>query len=369
MRSAGENRWANVSALSGVDFPDDGRAIAITDWDDDGDLDAWTVNRSGPQVRFLQNDLNKNLFVAFRLRGTRCNRDAIGARVQLRLQNSKQTLVKTVRAGDGYLSQSSKALHFGVPADEQVAGGLIRWPSGRIQVFGSVQVGKKYLVVEGQAPAVLQRTQPASQASVKTHTQSNDSADERRVLISVPFAMPQLRFQTADGDDAQVRQNGKHQLINLWASWCEPCQKELAQLAQDTAMLSAAGVEVTAVCVDRLSNENASSDVAREDLTNSRSLGPFEFGYAHPKTVDILQVVNNHVFDIHRSLPLPCSFLLGPNGDLQAIYKGPTTAAQIVSDVKNSNDDPEVRRMHGSHFTGRWSAKPRSARLLSMGTS
>ncbi len=35
-------RFANISGSSGLDFPDDGRALAVTDWDQDGDLDLWT---------------------------------------------------------------------------------------------------------------------------------------------------------------------------------------------------------------------------------------------------------------------------------------------------------------------------------------
>ena len=41
-------RFANVSAVSGLDFPDDGRALAVTDWDGDGDLDLWARNRNAP---------------------------------------------------------------------------------------------------------------------------------------------------------------------------------------------------------------------------------------------------------------------------------------------------------------------------------
>ena len=75
-------RFANISALSGIDFPEDGRALCLTDWDHDGDLDFWISNRTAPQLRFLRNDLaSEHHFVALKLHSRKGNRDAIGARV------------------------------------------------------------------------------------------------------------------------------------------------------------------------------------------------------------------------------------------------------------------------------------------------
>ena len=84
--SMGRQRFANVSGISGLDYPEDGRAMTVCDWDQDGDLDVWFLNRNGPQVRFLRNDVPvDNHFLALRLsgNGTTSNRDAIGARVEV----------------------------------------------------------------------------------------------------------------------------------------------------------------------------------------------------------------------------------------------------------------------------------------------
>ena len=48
--------FANVSAVTGLDFKDDGRAVAVTDWDHDGDLDLWLRNRTGPRLRLMRNE-------------------------------------------------------------------------------------------------------------------------------------------------------------------------------------------------------------------------------------------------------------------------------------------------------------------------
>ena len=113
-----DGRFANLSAGSGLDFPDDGRALAVCDWDQDGDLDLWISNRNAPRLRLLLNEGNRNNhFLSLRLRGngTSVNRDAIGARVEL-IPKAKgpHRLVRSLRGGEGFLAQSSKWLHFGL---------------------------------------------------------------------------------------------------------------------------------------------------------------------------------------------------------------------------------------------------------------
>ena len=43
--------FANISAASGLDMIHDGRAVAMSDWDADGDVDLWIASRTGPRVR------------------------------------------------------------------------------------------------------------------------------------------------------------------------------------------------------------------------------------------------------------------------------------------------------------------------------
>ncbi|MFP6875079.1 MAG: hypothetical protein VCA55_16390, partial [Verrucomicrobiales bacterium] len=83
-----EPLFANISGASGLDVIDDGRSIAVVDWDFDGKLDFWISNRTAPRLRLQHNrSLFPNSFVALKLNGKTCNRDAIGARVELTLVN------------------------------------------------------------------------------------------------------------------------------------------------------------------------------------------------------------------------------------------------------------------------------------------
>ena len=97
-------QFADVSAASGLDFDDDARALALVDWDHDGDLDLWLANRTGPRLRLMINQTvpagqPSNRFVALKLRGTTSNRDAIGARVELLLAPNQKSNIKPLLSG------------------------------------------------------------------------------------------------------------------------------------------------------------------------------------------------------------------------------------------------------------------------------
>ena len=61
--------FADASSVSGLDFDDDGRGLAVTDWNRDGKLDLWFRNRSAPRLRLMLNQAAQGEFVALRLQG------------------------------------------------------------------------------------------------------------------------------------------------------------------------------------------------------------------------------------------------------------------------------------------------------------
>ena len=109
----GGARFADVSAAFGVDFLDDGRAVAPLDWDDDGRVDLLLRNRTAPRLRLLRNVAGSaNGWLALDLAGTRSNRDAIGARVTV--EAGGRRLRQGVYAAQGFLCGTSRRLHFGL---------------------------------------------------------------------------------------------------------------------------------------------------------------------------------------------------------------------------------------------------------------
>jgi hypothetical protein len=80
------------------------------------------------------------------VQGTTSNRDAIGAVV--RLYTGKEVMARQVNPAGGYLSQSSKTVHFGLVDRTKIDRVEIRWSRGRRQVIEHPDINKLHQVVE-----------------------------------------------------------------------------------------------------------------------------------------------------------------------------------------------------------------------------
>ena len=146
----GHGVFQDVAAEVGNDFaqPRVGRGLAFGDFDRDGDLDLLVTTNNGPASLFRNDQRAGNRSVRFHLVGTKSNRDAIGAVIQVFHGGASQT--RMVRSGSSYLSQSEFPVTFGVAKRDLVDRVVISWPSGRTDEFKNVACGKSYECVEGQ---------------------------------------------------------------------------------------------------------------------------------------------------------------------------------------------------------------------------
>jgi len=145
-RNNGDGTFTDVAFVNGADRPEDGRGLSIFDYDRDGQLDLLIRNFRQPAV-LLRNQGRSGHWLQLKLVGVRSNRDAVGARVQIRTETGLQS--RNVTAGSGYLSGSSLVQHFGLGPTARVASVDVDWPSGAHTRLHDVAGDHRYTVIEG----------------------------------------------------------------------------------------------------------------------------------------------------------------------------------------------------------------------------
>ncbi len=138
-RNDGEGHFLDLSATAGPGLLEQrtGRGLAVADLWNDGRLEAVVNNLSDTPSLLVNLSLNRNHWLEVQLSGTRSNRDALGARVEIAgTEDGRERLwVREVRSGSSYNSSSDLRLHFGLGDAPKLRSVLVRWPSGERESF------------------------------------------------------------------------------------------------------------------------------------------------------------------------------------------------------------------------------------------
>lgn len=139
LRNRGGGRFEDTSAKLGPAFLQKsvGRAALVADYDNDGDPD-FAITNNGQPASLLRNDGgNRHAWLAIQLKGTKSNRDGIGARVTLRAGELRW--MDERKGGTSYLGSGDPRLYFGLGGTEQIEELTVRWPSGTVQTLGPLR--------------------------------------------------------------------------------------------------------------------------------------------------------------------------------------------------------------------------------------
>ncbi len=346
---SGDRRFADVSGALGLDHDDDGRAVIPADWDGDGDLDLWLANRTGPRLRFLRNDLREpgSGWLALKLRGVDCNRDAIGARVAVTVGGGRK-VVRSLRAGDGFASQTPKTLHFGLGDAAGVEEVRVFWPGGdpEGEVFSGAGAGAVFSLMQGTGVA---EPVPRRTNAVGGWSPSDPAAPaptrSKRIVLGTPSVIPPLDYIDFAGRARPLAEihGGKALLVILWSKDCSECMAELPALVEGGGALAQAGVRTIALSTDTIGGEGAASDVRAAEAALADMGWGSVAGLAPIRLVRALNIVHEHAVYPEGPLTLPAGFLLDGAGRVAVLYRGAVPVETLVRDASLAlSRDPSV---------------------------
>ena len=131
-------------------------------------------------------------------------------------------------------------------------------------------------------------------------------------MATAPLRLPDLAFEDADGKPKKLSDwRGRTVLVNLWATWCVPCRKEMPALESLQTRLGGLNFEVVAVNIDTRDPEKPKNFLKEANLTR--------LSYFSDQKAKVFQDLKS----IGRALGMPTSVLVDGQGCEIATIAGP----------------------------------------------
>src|SRR5450432_2138542 len=131
-------------------------------------------------------------------------------------------------------------------------------------------------------------------------------------MATTPLLLPDLAFEDADGKPKKLSDwRGRTVLVNLWATWCVPCRKEMPALEGLQTKLGGPNFEVVAVNIDTRDPEKPKNFLKEANLTR--------LGYFSDQKAKVFQDLKA----AGRALGMPTSVLVDGAGCEIGTIAGP----------------------------------------------
>ena len=131
-------------------------------------------------------------------------------------------------------------------------------------------------------------------------------------MATAPLRLPDLAFEDADGKPRKLSEwRGRTVLVNLWATWCVPCRKEMPALDSLQTKLGGRDFEVVAVNIDTRDPEKPKNFLKDANLTR--------LDYFSDQKAKVFQDLKA----VGRALGMPTSVLVDGAGCEIATVAGP----------------------------------------------
>jgi len=132
------------------------------------------------------------------------------------------------------------------------------------------------------------------------------------VVASRPLQLPDLAFRDANGGERHLAEwHGRTVLLNLWATWCVPCRKEMPALDELQGKLGGPPFEVLSINID-------TRDAAKP-RNWLKEVGITHLGYFADSSAKVFQDLKL----VGRAIGMPTTILVDPVGCEIGTIAGP----------------------------------------------
>ncbi len=241
--------FLDLSGISGVDSPSDGRVSVWLDMDRDGRQDLAVVNSNRPLLQLYRNETGdaprssnttadaltvrqehgQGNFIALRFVGGNnssepsrefSNRDGFGASVVV--QTGDHQITREHLCGQGFAGQNSSTMLIGLGEASTIDKLSVTWPSGIQQSFTDLLAGKLIILFERSADITItdyERTRasasPTGEQTVSTQSSTPlPTLPPAQLAAAVEASLPKARLE-----------NSQLIVLTTMASWCTSCAK------------------------------------------------------------------------------------------------------------------------------------------------
>ncbi len=344
-----DGTFSEISGPTGLDFAEDGRSFALADLDHDGRLEVIVKNRNAPQLRILHNAMQEiGDSISFRLRGTRSNRDAIGAAVTVECDGLRQT--KFLQAGTGFLAQHTKEVFFGLGSPRGKIRATVQWPTGLVQQFEDLPANHRIGIEEGSSRFDAERfaSSPAGYAHAGHQPPPEQLPQTVGTWLVKPLKAPGFSLPDAKQNPHELAfYKGSFVLLTFWSGAGTECLSQLRTFQQRHSALSAAALVPLAL------NADAANELSAARTLTEKERFAFPVLFASAETAGIYNIIYRHLFDRRRDLPLPVSFLLDRDGMIVKVYQGLVGVDELLEDVKSIPSTAAARMRKALPFEGK----------------
>jgi len=360
----GDGTFSDISGVLSLDFVEDGRAFAVADFDHDGRQEVFLKNRNAPVLRILKNVMpSLPPSISFRLRGTKSNRDAIGAVITIETEKGRQS--RSLQAGSGFISQHSKNVFFGLGSAKGVVNASIRWPSGLLQELRDLPIKHRIWVEEGVAPSRFEPFRSSTRVEQLGEVKPQPTEilpDTAETWLLAPISAPDFSLSDFSGRQQTLSSlRGGSVLLTLGAASDDRSRHNWSALSQWHASVSP-HAHLIAINLDDPNNEDRlRAFVAEQKLSFPVLQGTDDVGAVY-------NILYSYLFDRHRDLTLPTAFLIDPEGEIVKVYQGPVDPAHLEHDLRNLPQTPAERLARALPFPGVTEVVEFSRNYLSYGS-